>query len=104
MNGFCPEHSDMVEFRGSITTDVTHIKNTVNNISEKIDGLTANGIKRDAREATRYEVEESHDHKLRRREHGWAHIAVVSAASAGGILLIQNVLPKMLKALVEVLK
>ena len=92
MTEFCPEHSEVVRSLGRVEERQVSIGKTVEGIDQKVDKLVMNGAATDVREDTRT------------KERRWIHWVLVSAVGGALMILMQTIVPKLLRALGEVLK
>ena len=72
-------------------------------IAVKLDALVSNGSKRDTATAVRDATHET-EQRVTLKERRWVHWVLISAGGAIILIIVQTLLPKILKALAEALR
>lgn len=92
MTEFCPDHSGVIRSQGRMEGKIDEMSDDVKEMNRKIDKLVANGITSDtARIVTM-------------AERRWVHWVLVTAIGASVLMLVQTIVPKLIKALAGVLQ
>ena len=100
---FCSRCPDILKSLGRLEKGQEDQGADLKGIDIKIDSLVSNGNKRDVATAVRDATHDT-EQKVTLKERRWVHWVLISAGGAAILIIVQTLLPKVLKALAEALR
>jgi hypothetical protein len=100
---FCSRCPDILKSLGRLEKGQEDQGSDLKEIAVKLDALVSNGSKRDTATAVRDATHET-EQRVTLKERRWVHWVLISAGGAIILIIVQTLLPKILKALAEALR